>query len=303
MRRRKLVINLVPLLDILAIMIFGIFIQSQAVTRQGLKQKREEIDKNLQQERERASTAERTADQRADQLERMKADLKEMARQSTNRKSNVDRLEDEIRALAAELAEAKRQLTPEEKKQAEERALASARENMEFATALQKAFGLNEEQIKEASKSLPRSPTNRKKMLDELRNLSQANQNQLPGLMQTAPEFSKQNDAYLIFLQSDGKIVITLPDGTELGNITDYTTPEDVQTKLGKILEPAIGDKKFVYILLSWSKVLESKWNIVTRGVTGEIDFLKLRPQNEGKQIFLILTGYSPDADRKVLPK
>jgi len=292
--RRRLFVNLVPLLDVLAIMVFAILIQSQAMTRRGLRDRQEQAEQQVAQARKRADEAEQSLAGSRRMNDSLQSDLRESARRAAGNRGEVERLEDAVRNMAAELAAARKESTEEEKKQAEQRALAASRDRSEIAESFQKALGLSEEQTQQMSSSIPKNDTDRKDLLSDARKLRDAAPRDVPNTLRNSKEFSKRNSAVTVYLETDGAVALYGLDGRLAGRFTGGETPEDVQTRLDELMAKLDDGKEFVYVLLAWDNPLVSRYRVVARAVGREVDHLASRPQNSGRKFFRTLLGHVP---------
>jgi hypothetical protein len=272
MKRRRITLQLTPLLDLLLVVIFAQYLQLKVVAGQRVeaadleaRSQIEAMEEEVQEAEKRRSDAEIQRSQSLEQLAAKDGALEEV-------REEVAALRERVRQYEADLQEQQRQHQADLKKLGE------------TAAAL---FEVDAGLFEDAMKHL--SPEETRHLREELIDLKGASSEAVIRHLREIDEIKKRCDIWEVHVSEEGKTFMRLPDMAE--PVSFWVSDVDsFLFRAKKVVQDAAEPKSLVLILFSYGDATWAAREPVEDGVMGLRNWLRL--EYEEKSFHVALMGY-----------
>lgn len=268
--RRRIALQLTPLLDLLFIVLFAQYIDLQEAARLEVAQASER--------RANAEFAEREAD-------RLRSDALSQLSQLT---SQLEQAELEKRRITREL-ELARAESAQEGRAREELEQVAARDRQVIGRLVQDVLGLEQDVIYEALAGA--SPMDRQRLRASLEEMGQMSGAAVVHHLRATDELKKRADLWEVYVGDDNLVRVTLV-GDEAARNLQVRSADQLANTIAELARQRGEPKSLVVVLLSWSNADRQTRDLVRKGLDDMITVLK--GEWPGKRIEVAPLGYTP---------
>ena len=275
--RRRLVLQLTPLLDLLFIVLFAQYIDLQEATRREIAQETRRREEETKRRQEAENSESEAAKLRTDALSQV-AEL--------NRR--LEQFEIEKRRLAREL-ELARAETQREGQAREELEKLAARDRAAIGSLVQNVLRINQDAILEAIQGAP--ATDRQRLRASFEEMNTKSAAAVIHHLRATDELKKRADLWELYIGDDNSVRVTIA-GEVMAENLQVQSPDRLANAVVEAARQRGEPKSLVIILLSWSNADRRTRDLARQALEDVVTVLKA--QWPGKRIEVAPLGYTP---------
>jgi hypothetical protein len=268
--RRRLVLQLTPLLDLLFIVLFAQYIDLQEATR-----------RDVSRETQRRQQAEQAQDDAA----KLRTDALTHVSELTQK---IEQFEIEKRRLTREL-ELARAETQKEGQAREELEKLAAKDRAAIGSLVQNVLRINQDAILEALQGAP--TPDRQRLRASFEEMTSKSAAAVIHHLRATEELKKRADLWEVYIADDNSVRVTLV-GEVMAEHLQVQTADQLANTIAEVARQRGEPKSLVIVLLSWSNADRRTRDLARQALEDVVTVLKA--DWPGKRIEVAPLGYTP---------